>query len=146
MREELSKNKEKRIQNSGKESSLNVSRLGPSFFFSGKISGDEDLVIDGSFKGKIDLKNHNLLLKQSGKIEADIHARNVTILGQMKGNINASGKVFISKEAQMTGDISAFRISIAEGAQFKGSIKMSTSIPQPHALSYTGRHVPEKKE
>lgn len=107
-----------------------VSRLGPSFSLKGEISGDEDLVIDGFFQGNIDLGHHNLLLERTGRIEADVHARNVTILGKMKGNIHASGKVFISKEAQMTGDISAFRISIMDGAQFKGSVKMSSSTPK----------------
>ena len=120
-------NKEKEKQDREKPSLENVSRLGPSFTLVGEISGEEDLVIEGSFNGKIYLRNHNLILKQKGQIKADVHARNVTILGKMKGNIYAAGKVFISKDAQMTGDISAFRISILEGAQFKGSIKMASS-------------------
>jgi len=85
------------------------------------------LLIGGRFQGKIDLGNNNLIVERGGKIEADIHAKNITIHGDVKGNVYASGKVFISKEAQMIGDISAPRISIMDGAQFKGSIKMTSS-------------------
>lgn len=121
----------KKKDNEKKEETLQkVSRLGPTFSLKGEISGDEDLIIDGFFQGKINLGSHNLVLERTGKLQADIHARNVTILGKMEGNIYASGKVFISKEAQMTGDISAFRISIMDGAQFKGSVKMSSSRPK----------------
>lgn len=121
----------KKKDNEKKDETLQkVSRLGPTFSLKGEISGDEDLIIDGFFQGKINLGSHNIVLERTGKLQADIHARNVTILGKMEGNIYASGKVFISKEAQMTGDISAFRISIMDGAQFKGSVKMSSSTPK----------------
>jgi cytoskeletal protein CcmA (bactofilin family) len=120
-------NKEKEKTDQEKEPIPSTSRLGPTFNLKGEISAKEDLIINGFFQGKIDLGNNNFILEQTGKLKADIHARNVTILGKMEGNIYASGKVFISKEAQMTGDISAFRISIMDGAQFKGSVKMSSS-------------------
>lgn len=110
--------------NERETSKQNLSRLGHSFCLKGELSGNEDLVIDGLFKGQIDLGNHNLVVEQGGKIEADIRANNITIHGEIKGNIFASGKVFITKDAQMIGDISASRISIMDGAQFKGSVKM----------------------
>ena len=104
-----------------------VSSLGPTFSLKGEITANEDLTINGSFQGKINLRNHNLIVGKDGRIEADIQARDVYIHGKMKGNIFASGKVDIAKEAQVVGDISAFRISIMDGAQFKGSVKMMTS-------------------
>ena len=107
-----------------KISPQNLSRLGQSFFLTGELSGDEDLAIKGHFQGKIDLGSHNLTIEQGAKIKADIRANNIIIQGEIRGNIHASGKVFISKEAQMIGDIFACRISIMDGAQFKGSIKM----------------------
>lgn len=103
---------------------LKTSRFGPSLFLKGELSGNEDLIIDGHFQGKIDLKNHSLIIGTEGKVEADIQAKNIIINGNVKGNIFASGKVFISEEAQMDGNISASVISIMDGAQFKGSVKM----------------------
>lgn len=102
----------------------NTARFGTSFRLKGEISGDEDLIIEGRFRGKINLKNHSLLVEQTGKIKADIRAKNVTIKGSIEGNIYASGKVFISKDGDVKGDITSPKISIMEGAGFKGSVKM----------------------
>jgi len=103
---------------------LKSARLGPSLSLKCELSGNEDLIIEGQFQGTIDLKNHSLIIGPEGKVEADIQARNITINGYVKGNIFASGKVFISEEAQMDGNISASVISVMDGAQFKGSVKM----------------------
>ena len=101
-----------------------IACLGASLFLKGELSGDENLIIEGQFQGKIDLRNSNLFIGPEGKVEADIHARNIAINGYVKGNIFASGKVFIAEEAQMDGNISTSVISIMDGAQFKGSVKM----------------------
>jgi len=101
-----------------------TAHLGPSLYLKGELSGKEDLIIDGQFQGTIDLKNNSLIVGAEGKVEADIRVKDITIKGNVKGNIFASGKVFISEEAQMDGNISASVISIMDGAQFKGSVKM----------------------
>lgn len=103
----------------------NIARFGSSLFLKGELSGEEDFLIEGKFQGKINLENHNILVGQGGKVEADIHVKNITINGSVKGNIYASGKVFISKDGQMKGDIIAPKISIMDGAQFKGGIRMN---------------------
>ena len=105
-----------------------ISRVGASLSFNGALNGQEDIVIEGQFQGKIDLKNHNLKVEQGGKVKANIQVKNITISGEVDGNIYASGKVYISKEGQLRGDIFAPRISIADGAQFKGSVKMKEGI------------------
>jgi cytoskeletal protein CcmA (bactofilin family) len=104
--------------------SLKMAFFGPSLFLNGELSGKEDLIIEGQFQGKINLKNHSLIIGPEGKVEADIRAKNITIKGYVKGNIFASGKVFISEEAQLDGNITASIISVMDGAQFKGSVKM----------------------
>jgi len=105
-----------------------ISRVGASLSLNGELHGQEDIVIEGQFQGKIDLKNHNLKVEQGGKVKANIQVKNITISGEVDGNIYASGKVYISKEGQLRGDIFAPRISIADGAQFKGSVKMKEGI------------------
>lgn len=125
MRRKGKENEKKNKENEGQRQ--NMSHFGSSLNLQGELSGYEDLLISGRFQGKIDLGNNNLIVERGGKIEAEIHAKNITIHGDVKGNVHASGKVFISKDAQMIGDISASRISIMDGAQFKGSVKMISS-------------------
>ncbi len=102
--------------------------LGETIGIKADLTGDEDLIIEGKFEGKIDINNHDLTVEIHADVDAEIKARNITIKGRVKGNIHASGKVYIEKEGQMVGDIAAARISIVEGAQFKGSMKMISYI------------------
>jgi len=108
----------------------NIARLGPSLFLKGELSGEEDVVIEGQYKGKIDLANHNILVGRGAKVEADIRAKNITIYGTVEGNIDASGKIFISKEGQMKGDLKAPKISIMEGAKFRGGVKIEKGFKE----------------
>ena len=74
--------------------------------------------------GTIDLGPHDLTVRPGGRVEADVRARNVTIHGELIGNVVASERVFISETGRMKGDIVAATISILAGAQFKGAIRM----------------------
>jgi cytoskeletal protein CcmA (bactofilin family) len=110
-----------------------IARLGPSLFLKGELSGEEDVVIEGQYKGKIDLENHNILVGSRAKVKGDIRVKNITINGTVEGNIDASGKIFISKEGQMKGDLKAPKISIMEGARFKGSVKIEEELKESSA-------------
>ncbi len=123
-----------------------ISRVGASLSFNGELSGQEDIVIEGQFQGKIDLKNNNLKVEQGGKVKANIQVKNITIIGEVDGNIYSSGKVFISKEGQLRGDIFAPRISIADGAQFKGSVKMKEGIEKIPLSEEKPKPLYERKE
>ncbi len=95
----------------------------------GDISGDGDMVIEGLVAGRIDLGRHDLVVEKGGRVEADVRARNVTIHGEVTGNVQAAEKVFISETGWMKGDIAAAVISILAGARFRGSIKMERPSP-----------------
>lgn len=99
--------------------------LGPSLAGSGELTGAEDLVVKGAFRGSINLPNHTLLIDAGARLEADITAGHVFLRGNLVGKIRATGRVVVSSGAQMNGDIAAARISIQDGAQFKGSIRMA---------------------
>ena len=107
-----------------------IARLGPSLFLKGELSGEEDVVIEGQYKGKIDLASHNILVGRGAKVKGDIQVKNITIYGTVEGNIDASGKIFISKEGQMKGDLRAPKISIMEGAKFKGSVRIDKDLEE----------------
>ena len=97
--------------------------IGSSIVIDGEISGDEDLVIQGTVKGKISLRE-SLFVEGSGVVEADIETQNVEIAGRVTGNIQASDKVELKADCKVVGDIRSPRILIADGAAFKGSVDM----------------------
>lgn len=97
--------------------------IGSSIVIDGEITGEEDLIIEGTVKGKIALKQ-NLMVEKSGVVEADIETQTVSISGQITGNILASEKVEITTGGKMVGDIKSPRVLIADGAIFKGNIDM----------------------
>ncbi len=99
--------------------------IGSSIVIDGEISGDEDLVIQGTVKGKIGLKE-SLYVEKTGVIEADIDTANVEVSGQVTGNIVASDKVELKTDCKVVGDIRAPRILIADGAMFKGNVDMES--------------------
>ena len=97
--------------------------IGSSIVIDGEITGEEDLVIQGTVKGRISLKE-SLYVEESGVVEADIETQNVDISGQVTGNITASDKVELKAQCRVVGDIKAPRILIADGASFKGNVDM----------------------
>lgn len=109
-------------------------KIGKTIVVRGELSGEEDLVIEGKIEGKVDLENHHLVVEKEGKIEADVFANAVTIIGQMEGNLKAKERVLIQKSGSLTGDISAPRVVIEDGAKFKGSVDMNveTADEGPH--------------
>ncbi len=99
--------------------------IGASIVIDGEISGDEDLVIQGTVKGRISLKE-SLFVESSGVVEADIETQNVEVAGRVTGNIVASDKVELKSDCRVVGDIKAPRILIADGASFKGNVDMDS--------------------
>ena len=89
----------------------------------GDIQGDEDLHVEGHFKGSIKI-NGSIFVGQTGVIEADIEADNVIIQGQIKGNVLARRQLEIQPLGQLTGDCKAASIDIKEGAIFEGRSNM----------------------
>ena len=101
-----------------------IVNIGQSIFISGELSGNEDLTIEGRVEGRIELRDHNLVIGPKGKIQAEIHAKTVTIHGEVSGNIRADDRVEISNSGMVKGDVHAPRIVIADGARFKGTVDM----------------------
>jgi cytoskeletal protein CcmA (bactofilin family) len=109
--------------------SRNSTPIGKAVKIAGQIFTKEDLDIDGDVEGTIESPDNKITIGPSGRVQAGIRARDVIILGQVQGNIEASNKVDIRKSAKLVGDIVTARISIEDGAVFKGSI----DIKKPEA-------------
>jgi cytoskeletal protein CcmA (bactofilin family) len=97
-----------------------------SVYIRGDLIVEEDLTIEGRVEGRIDLKNHNLWIGLHGKVKADICAKSAIIAGDLVGNISASELVDIKLSGSMQGNITCPRVSIVEGAKFKGRIDTGT--------------------
>ena len=97
--------------------------IGSSIVIDGEITGDEDLTVRGTIKGRVSL-SASFFVENSGTVEADIETENVEISGTVTGNIRSSDKVELRADGRMVGDIKAPRILIADGAVFKGNVDM----------------------
>lgn len=96
--------------------------IGKSLTIKGEITGSEMLYIDGHVEGSVNLPGNRVVVGRNGHVAANISAREVVVLGKVNGNINASDRVDIRNEGSLTGDVVAQRISIEDGAYFKGGI------------------------
>ena len=99
--------------------------IGKSVMIKGQIFSREDLTIDGEVEGSVELQEHRLTVGPNGKVQAGVKAREIVVLGTIQGNVEASDKIDIRKDARLVGDIKTARIVIEDGAYFKGSIDIT---------------------
>lgn len=116
--------------NSGK-----MAVIGPGIHINGDISGDENLLVEGKVEGKIRLGSHHVEIGQSGKVKADITAKVIKIAGAVRGDLSGSEKVVISRTGNVHGNIVAPRMTLEDGAIFKGSIDMDPGEPAKAAVA-----------
>jgi cytoskeletal protein CcmA (bactofilin family) len=96
--------------------------IGKSLVIKGEVSGSESLYIDGRVEGSINLAGNRVTIGRNGIVSANITAREIVVLGKVRGNLSASDRVDIRNEGSLTGDVVAQRISIEDGAFYKGGI------------------------
>jgi cytoskeletal protein CcmA (bactofilin family) len=96
--------------------------IGKSLIIKGEVTGSESLYIDGKVEGSINLPGNRVTVGRNGQVTANISAREIVVLGKVRGNVNASDRVDIRSEGSLSGDVVAQRISIEDGAFFKGGI------------------------
>jgi cytoskeletal protein CcmA (bactofilin family) len=124
--------------------------IGKSLVIKGEVTGSESLYIDGRVEGSISLAGNRVTIGRNGVVAANINAREIVVLGKVRGNLTASDRVDIRSDGSLTGDVVAARISIEDGAYFKGGIDIrkggqptqqkangedkSASAPEPAAI------------
>ncbi len=104
------------------EAPRGVAAIGKSVIIKGQILSREDLYLDGEMEGTVEVPEHRLTIGPHAKLAAGIRAREVVVLGSVNGNVDASEKIDIRKDARLVGDIKTGGIIIEDGAYFKGSI------------------------
>src|SRR5260370_22640714 len=118
----------------GSSSARESARLGPSLEIKGHIIGKENLQIDGKVDGPITLNGHELTVGSTAQLHSEIHSGDVVVYGKVVGTVLARGRVDIKKDGSIIGDISSARISIEDGAHFKGRIELHPTNPQAAAV------------
>jgi cytoskeletal protein CcmA (bactofilin family) len=96
--------------------------IGKSLVIKGEVTGSESLYIDGKVEGSINLPGNRVTIGRNGQVAANVNAREIVVLGKVRGNLTASDRVDIRNEGSLTGDVVCQRISIEDGAYFKGGI------------------------
>jgi len=126
---------------SARTADAGAARIGKSVVVKGQIFSREDLYVDGEMEGTLELPEHRVTIGPNGKLRASIKAREVVIAGNVQGNIEASDKIDIRKDARLVGDIRTARIVIEDGAYFKGSIDIQrpetgrAPVPKPQTAA-----------
>lgn len=111
-----------------------TARLGASLQIKGHITGTEDLQIDGIVDGPITLRGHELTVGPTAQLTSEINAGEAVVYGKVIGNLHARDRVDIKKDGSVVGDISTARISIEDGAHFKGRIEIDPTKTQAAAV------------
>ena len=107
---------------SAQPASSEQATIGKSLVIKGEVSGSESLFIDGRVEGSINLPGNRVTVGRNGVVSANVTAREIVVQGKVRGNMMASDRVDIRNEGSLTGDVVAQRISIEDGAYFKGGI------------------------
>jgi cytoskeletal protein CcmA (bactofilin family) len=102
-----------------------VANIGKSISIKGDLTGNEDIVVEGTVEGKIDLPNNQLTVGANGTVRAEVNAKGIVVIGRVSGNVNGSERVEIQATGIVEGDVVAPKLIVAEGAVVNGSIRMS---------------------
>ena len=102
--------------------------IGPNIIIEGTITGTEPIVVEGTVRGNINLQS-DLRVGTKARVEATVHARNVTIEGKLTGDVSADDRVELIASATVDGNIKAPKIIVAEGAKFRGNVDMGSKVP-----------------
>ncbi len=113
------------------EPSKELATIGPSIAIKGDLTGNEDLVIQGRLKGEVKLKQNNVTVGKSGRVEADIYGRSIRVEGEVNGNLYGEQEVVIRASGRVQGNIVSPRVTLENGSNFKGSIDMEAASTAP---------------
>lgn len=113
--------------------------IGPSIMIHGEVTGNEDLLIQGNVDGSVDLEEHALTVGAEGRVKANIKARVITVEGEVEGDLRARDQVVLRSKARVNGDITAPRVVLEDGANFRGLVDMGDASKASAAAAKTSQ-------
>jgi cytoskeletal protein CcmA (bactofilin family) len=127
----------------------NAAVIGKSVQIRGEVKGSEDLMVDGYVEGTIALIESRLTIGPNARVAANVSARDVILLGQLTGNVSATGRVELRDGCNLVGDISAARLMIEESASFRGKVEPTqaekpASVAPPKGKEITAANSPAR--
>jgi cytoskeletal protein CcmA (bactofilin family) len=103
-------------------------RVGKTIVICGEVKGSEDLVVDGRVEGTVNLSESRLTIGPTANVAANLSAKDILILGQVQGNLVASGRVELRAGCQVEGDIRALRLAVEDNAIFRGKVDLTQAV------------------
>ncbi len=113
--------------------------IGASISIQGDLSGEEDLTILGRVQGKIDVKGNSVTVGETGKVKADVYGKTIVVEGEVEGNLYGGDQIILRSSGSVHGNLTAPRVALEDGAQFKGSIDMEPKRQPGVASASSGR-------
>ena len=99
--------------------------IGKTIHIKGDLVGEEDLLIEGCIDGKVQLPKHNVTVGKTGHVNADIYGNTIIIEGDVEGNLFGADRLVLKKSCKVRGNITAPRVILEDGSNFKGSVDMN---------------------
>jgi cytoskeletal protein CcmA (bactofilin family) len=97
--------------------------IGQGLTIEGEITSDEEVIVAGTVRGRLTV-DAPVTVEAGAVVEADVGATALSVGGTLTGNVNASERVDLLAGGRLVGDVKAARITIADGASFKGNVDM----------------------
>lgn len=119
--------------------------IGPKITFKGELSGEEDLLIQGRVEGTVDLKGHNLTVGKQGIVKANLVAKSIVIEGTVEGDLMGQERISIKASSNVKGNLIADRVTLEDGAKFRGSIDMESKNGGGTSSSYSSKSAATEK-
>jgi len=105
-----------------------VAAIGASITVRGDITGDEDLLIQGTVEGSLELPDNDLTVGSEGRVKANLKALKIDVQGEVVGDLHGLEKVIVRKSGKVAGNIVAPRVVLEDGCRFKGTVDMDTTV------------------
>lgn len=99
------------------------SRIGSGLKIRGEITGTSDMYIDGDVQGKVRVGSGRLTVGPSGRVQADLEAREIIVNGNVVGNLRAADRVQLGSTGSVQGSVVTPRIGIDDGARLRGNVE-----------------------
>jgi cytoskeletal protein CcmA (bactofilin family) len=107
---------------------IGSARIGKTVVICGEVKGSEDLIVDGRVEGTVSLSDSRLTIGPNANVAADLSAKDVLIMGQVQGNVVASGRVELRAGCSVEGDIRALRLAVEDNAVFRGKVDLTQAV------------------